>query len=65
MNILEKQRFYQVMFLLEMVEVTGHEPIYMRTPMSRFMFRSVIGLVLGGGLYGAFNLGKLILGKKP
>ncbi|KAJ2450540.1 hypothetical protein EV183_004216 [Coemansia sp. RSA 2336] len=55
MNIIEKQRFYQ----------TGHEPIYMRTPMSRFMFRSVIGLVACGGIYGAYNLGRLILGKKP
>ncbi|KAJ2723394.1 hypothetical protein GGI07_002669 [Coemansia sp. Benny D115] len=55
MDILEKQRFYQ----------KGHGPIYMRTPGSRLVVKSLYGLIIGGALLGTFNLGRLIAGKKP
>ncbi|KAJ1734853.1 hypothetical protein LPJ61_000859 [Coemansia biformis] len=55
MRVLEKQRFYQA----------GHGPIYGRTATSRLMVRSLGGLIAGGALYGLFNIGRLIAGKKP
>ncbi|KAJ1898217.1 hypothetical protein LPJ66_002894 [Kickxella alabastrina] len=54
MAILDKQRFYQ----------TGHGPIYMRTPASKVMVKGLYGLIIFGTIYSAYNLGKLIAGKK-
>ncbi|KAJ2824340.1 hypothetical protein IWW50_003376, partial [Coemansia erecta] len=55
MNVHEKQRFYQ----------QGHGPTYLRTPISRFMFKGTIGLLVVGGVYGTYNLGRLIAGVGP
>ncbi|KAJ1834459.1 hypothetical protein LPJ63_001944 [Coemansia sp. RSA 2711] len=55
MNVIDKQRFYQA----------GHGPIYQRTPASRFAQKGLYALLICGGTYAAYNLGRLILGKKP
>ncbi|KAJ2634421.1 hypothetical protein GGF40_004214 [Coemansia sp. RSA 1286] len=60
MNVIEKQRFYQVRS-----SHTGHGPIYARTAMSRTVVKGLFGLIIGGSLFATFNLGRLIAGKKP